>query len=143
MSITDKIKNYVKSHFPSFEYDEVIITKKVINDIIDLAKQAYPKEFIILLRGNIKDKKLKITSLIYQTYQASENASAIKMNLPLMSKVYGSCHGHPGYSNEPSAQDLKFFNKYPGIHLIICKPYNFSSIRAYDANGNEIGFRVI
>lgn len=142
MGVINKIKDYLKLFFPSLEYDEILITKKVINDIIDLAKQAYPKEFIILLRGNIKDKKLKITSLIYQTYQASENVSAIRMNLPLMSNVYGSCHGHPGYSNRASGQDLRFFNKYPGIHLIICRPYTANSIRAYDANGNEVGFRI-
>jgi len=143
MNFINKIKDYLKSFFPSYEYEEVLITKKVINNIIELARQAHPKEFIILLKGNIKNKKLTITSLIFQSYQASENASAIKMDLPLMSSVYGSCHGHPGYSNKPSGQDLRFFNKYPGIHLIICKPYTSDSIKGYDANGNEVGFKIV
>lgn len=143
INIANKVKNYMKSFFPSFEYEEVLIRKKVIADVIDLAKQAYPREFIILLKGNIENKKLEITSLIYQTYQASSNATAVKMNLPLISNVYGSCHGHPGFRNRPSRQDLRFFNKYPGIHLIICRPHTARSIAAYDANGNKIDFRII
>ena len=95
------------------------------------------------MRGNIKNKKLRITSLIYQTYQASENSASVRIDLPLMTNVYGSCHGHPGFRNRPSGQDIRFFNKYPGIHLIICRPYNARSIAAYDANGNNVDFRIV
>ena len=143
MGIIHKVGKYIKSSILNLEYEEIVITRQVIESIMDMAKQAHPKEFIILLKGDVHNNKLVISSLVYQSYQASENSSVMMMNLPLMSGVRGSCHSHPSYSNSPSSEDLKFFNKHPGLHLIICRPYGISNMASYDTYGKNIHFRII
>lgn len=125
-----------------FDFDEIIINKSVIRDIITFAKDSYPNEFITLLKGNIKDKRLIIDYLIYQIYQSSTEATSIKLDLPLVSGVIGSVHSHPSYSNKPSKADLIFFNKIYSIHLIISNPFTESNIQAYNCYGDKIMFKI-
>ena len=94
----------------------------------------------MLLKGAVKDKKLVIDSLIFQTYHASNNSTLLRFNLPVMSGSVGSVHSHPGAHNRPSNADLRFFNKHGFVHLIIANPYNRESIQAYDFYGNKIMF---
>ena len=102
---------FLKRFFGIKQFNEVILSEKVIENIINLAKDAYPKEFIAVLKGKVTKKKLKITSLIFQRYQASYRAAAIKFELPILSGSFGTIHSHPSYSNRPSNQDLNLFTR--------------------------------
>jgi proteasome lid subunit RPN8/RPN11 len=133
----DKLKRFFNLEQ---EVEKVVIKKDVVENIIELAMQAYPKEFIMLLKGSAKGKKLVIDSLIFQTYHASNESTLVRFDLPLMSGSVGSVHSHPGASNRPSGADLRFFNKNGFVHLIIAYPYTRETIQAYDLYGNRIGF---
>jgi proteasome lid subunit RPN8/RPN11 len=110
--------------------------------MIEFASSTYPKEFVAFLKGKISNKRLIINDLIYQHFQNSFHSASIQNRLPLTRDIFGSVHSHPGYSNSPSNTDLRFFNKNGILHLIICKPFNLSSIKAFDAIGKEVNFRV-
>lgn len=128
--------------FDKYEFNKIIVKKEAIEKIIDLAKQAYPKEFVILLEGEFENKELVITDVLFNTYQASNNATSMTLDLPITSKIVGTAHSHPGYSNRPSGADLTFFNKYGMVHIIIAYPFNADTIRMYDVYGDVIYFFV-
>ncbi len=129
--------------FDNYRFDEINIKEGLIYDIIQAAKNNYPNEFVALLGGYIKNKKLIIDSLIYQESYNSRRSVLMRMNLPLLHGTFGSVHSHPSYSNRPSDADLRFFNKRGFVHLIICQPYNFENIEAYSNNGERLNFKII
>ena len=137
--LTKKLKNL----FNLQDFDEIIILNDVIHNIMEVARETYPKEFIMLLKGGVKDGQLRVESLIYQTYQASRHATSVRINLPPMSGVVGSVHSHPGPSNTPSTADLRFFNKQGAVHLIIRQPYNKEDVQAFNPFGEKIPVRII
>ncbi|MBI2128858.1 Mov34/MPN/PAD-1 family protein [Candidatus Woesearchaeota archaeon] len=126
--------------FDKYEFDKIIVEKEVVEKIIDLAKQAYPKEFVVLLEGEFKNKELIINDVLFNTYQASNNATSMTLDLPITSKIIGTAHSHPGYSSRPSGADLTFFNKCGIAHIIIAYPFNADTIRMYNVYGNAVGF---
>lgn len=144
MKLLQKIKQLFKKFFEleKYDFDKVIIEREVIDNICELAKQTYPKEFIAFLEGKIRKKILRIYGLAYQEYVANEHSTLSKINFPLTSAIAGSVHSHPGPSNSPSRADLHFFSKRGLIHLIIKQPYREQDIQAYDKNGNKVGFEV-
>ena len=134
--------DWIKKFFGIKEFNEILIKKEVIENIMELAISTHPKEFIMFLKGKILKNKLVIYALVFQTYQASNRATAFKINLPPFSKVIGTVHSHPGYSNKPSNADLTTFGRYGIFHLIICKPYRLEDINGYDNLGSLINFKT-
>jgi proteasome lid subunit RPN8/RPN11 len=128
---------------PKFEYGEVVITRDVIDTILDMAKAASPLEFTALLSGKIKNKVLVISSIVFQQYEASEDATAMHMDLPLLHGTVGSVHSHPSGSNRASGTDLVFFNKHGIFHLIIAAPFSQTDIAAYDKGGGRQAFEIV
>src|SRR3989338_5663093 len=82
-------------------YDEVLVQSDVIQNIIEIARTTHPLEFIALLSGEVRDRKLVIDSQISQNYRASSESAMMYIDLPLLSGVAGSVHSHPGPSNRP------------------------------------------
>ncbi|RAP49543.1 MAG: hypothetical protein BZ133_07630 [Methanosphaera sp. SHI613] len=123
--------------------NEVQVDTRVINEIIKIARNADPKEYVALLSGKIKDNILKVTGLIFLPFEASENSAVMQVfMMPLTTDAVGSIHSHPGPSNRPSNADKIFFGKNGYFHIIICRPYNESTIAAYDVFGEPMPFTV-
>ncbi|MBQ6218611.1 MAG: Mov34/MPN/PAD-1 family protein [Methanosphaera sp.] len=123
--------------------NEVQIDTRVIDEIIKIARNADPKEYVALLSGKIKDEILKITGLIFLPFEASENSAVMQVfMMPLTTDAVGSIHSHPGPSNRPSNADKIFFGKNGYFHIIICRPYNELTIAGYDAFGEPMPFTV-
>jgi proteasome lid subunit RPN8/RPN11 len=120
-----------------FEFDRIIVSKELIDNISEMAKQAHPKEFVAFLDGKISDKKLLLDKLTYQEYTSTKNSAMPTFHFSDKS-FYGSVHSHPGYSNKPSSEDRKFFRKTGIIHAIICMPYSAESIIFYNHEGEEL-----
>ena len=144
MKLRNKINNALKRVFEldKYEFEKVVIDKEVIDNIVELANQTLPKEFIAFLEGKIKNKLLHIYGLVYQEYFANPSYTVYKFNPPVASNLVGSVHSHPGPSNYPSKADLQSFSKHGMVHLIIKMPYSAENIQAYDLRGNRINFEI-
>lgn len=122
---------------------EVHIDYRVIDEIVKIAVNADPKEYVALLSGDIEKEILKIKGLIFLPFKASGTSAVMEVfMMPMTTKAVGSVHSHPGPSASPSQADLTFFSKNGYFHMIICRPYSQSTIKAYDHFGNPLTFEV-
>jgi proteasome lid subunit RPN8/RPN11 len=144
MNLLKNFASWLKKFFEleKYDFERIIIDKEVIDNIVELAKQTYPKEFIAFLEGKAKKKMLRVYGLVYQEYFANPSYTIYKFDPPMTSSIVGSVHSHPGASNWPSRADLNSFSKKGVVHLIIRMPYSKENIQAYDKNGNKIEFEV-
>lgn len=127
-----------------YKFEEVHVDSEVIDEIINIAKESYPNEFMALLEGKIEENVLKITGLIFLPVETSNEGAVMQVFMqPLTTNSVGSVHSHPGYSASPSTADLEFFAKKGLFHMIIAEPYDIDSIKTYDTFGNLVGYRII
>lgn len=125
------------------EYEEVCVDEEVLNAVIYFAKKSYPNEFLAFFDGEIKDKKLYLTSLIFIPGETGTTGAVLRTDLfPPTIKYWGSVHSHPGPSAQPSGADLKTFSKYGVFHMIVCLPYSYETFKAYDKYGNPCKYTV-
>lgn len=126
------------------KYEEVNIDSEVLDEIMEISKEAYPNEFVALLQGKIKDSVLHIDGLIFLPGETSSEGAVMKIfMLPPMSGSIGSVHSHPGYSNQPSQADYHFFAKNGLFHMIIAEPYDVENIASYNSFGERTDFNII
>ncbi|MBQ3735337.1 MAG: Mov34/MPN/PAD-1 family protein, partial [Candidatus Methanomethylophilaceae archaeon] len=57
--------------------------------------------------------------------------------------IVGTAHSHPDYCNEASEEDLTFFSNMGGYHIITCMPYDRTSWKIYDCNGEEADLEIV
>ena len=130
------------------KFNEVQIDQRVIDEIIDIARQADPEEYVALLSGKVEKKILKIKGLIFLPFQASSTSAVMQVfMLPLSTDAVGSVHSHPGPSNMPSDADLQFFGKNGYFHMIIAHPFRirnaFCGNRRFSCRGTRFSRRKI
>ena len=118
------------------EFHEVRIDREVLESVIYYSKKAYPNEFLAFFDGEIKNKVLYITGLLFLPGETSKTGAVIHTELmPMNTKYFGSVHSHPGPSARPSGADLKTFSRYGYFHMIVCLPYSLETFMAYDRYG--------
>lgn len=141
--ILDKLIGYLLGNDKQ-EFLEVHIDAILIDEIINIAIESHPNEFIALLEGKIEKKVLKIKGLVFLPGETSNEGAVMQTFMkPISTGTIGSVHSHPGFNASPSNADLYFFSKNGLFHLIIAEPYNRNSIRAYNTVGAEIGYKII
>jgi len=120
------------------------IKKKCLDLIIESSKSTYPNEFGGLLRVDSEKKDTIIELVILPGTISGESHAIFKMHmLPIDFSIVGSVHSHPSPHPYPSEADLQLFRKTGKIHIIIAAPYDYSSWKAYDYNGNEINIEIV
>ena len=62
---------------------------------------------------------------------------------PNNSHIVGTAHSHPDYCNQASDADLDLFSNMGGYHIITCMPYDRSSWKIYDCNGEEADLEIV
>jgi proteasome lid subunit RPN8/RPN11 len=125
------------------EFREVRIDREVLESVIYYAKKAYPNEFLAFFDGEIKDKILYITGLIFVPGETCETGAVVHTEMvPISTKYWGSVHSHPGPSAMPSDADLMTFSKHGYFHMIVCLPYSFETFKAYDRYGESANYTV-
>jgi proteasome lid subunit RPN8/RPN11 len=141
--ILDKLIGHLLGN-DKLDFQEVHIDARIIEDIINIARESHPNEFAALLEGKIEDKLLKIEGLVFLPGETSNQGAVIQTFMkPLVYGTVGSVHSHPGFSASPSNADLFFFSKNGLFHLIIAEPYHEYSIKAYDSMGAEIRYQIV
>lgn len=127
----------------SEEFNEVRVDREVLESVIYYAKQAYPNEFLAFFDGQIKDKILYITSLIFVPGETCETGAVVHTELiPMNSKYFGSVHSHPGPSAMPSSADLRTFSRYGYFHMIVCLPYSLETFKSYNRYGEPLDYTI-
>lgn len=98
----------------------VKIREKTLQVILEAAKNAYPREFLGLLRA----EDGVITEILVAPMPRFEiGRSSMRLDMkPLDPSIVGSVHSHPG-SARPSKADMHFFSKFGRVHLIIGYPF--------------------
>lgn len=120
------------------EFNEVRVDREVLDSVIYYSKQAYPNEFLAFFDGEIKNKILYITGLIFVPGETGETGAVVHTEMiPMNTKYWGSVHSHPGPSARPSDADLMTFSKNGYFHMIVCLPYSLETFKAYDRYGND------
>ncbi|MDR3291924.1 MAG: Mov34/MPN/PAD-1 family protein, partial [Methanobrevibacter sp.] len=128
----------------NYYFDEVHVHDEVINSILDYSRNSDPNEFMSLFDGEINNKILTITGLIFLPVESSYDGAIMNTGmLPVTIKNWGSIHSHPGLSALPSNTDLETFAKIGIFHMIICQPYRIEDIKAYNKYGDSIGYKII
>lgn len=125
------------------EFNEVRVDREVLESVIYYSKQSYPNEFLAFFDGQIKDKILYITGLIFVPGETCETGAVVHTEmLPINTKYWGSVHSHPGPSAMPSDADLMTFSKNGYFHMIVCLPYSLETFKSYDRYGEPLDYSV-
>ena len=120
------------------------IKKNCLDLIFESAKSSYPNEFGALLRVD-EEQRDTITELVLLPGTISGDAHAIfrMYMLPIDFSIVGTVHSHPSPYPFPSDADKNLFRKHGSIHIIVAYPYDMSSFRAYNYNGDEIELEIV
>lgn len=125
------------------EFKEVRIDREVLESVIYYSKKAYPNEFLAFFDGEIKNKILYITGLIFVPGETCETGALVHTELiPINTKYFGSVHSHPGPSASPSDADLTTFSRYGYFHMIVCLPYSLETFKAYNRYGEPAKYSI-
>lgn len=120
------------------------ITKKCLELILECSKSNYPNEFGGLLRIDKKQKDVIHEIMILPGTVSGDSHAIFRMHmLPIDFTVVGTVHSHPSPSANPSDADLHLFRKHGKVHIIVAHPFNSTSWKAYDYNGNELEMKVL
>ncbi len=116
------------------------ISRELLKEILAIARDSYPNEFIALLSG----KKDLIEELIFLPFISGESSAIIHLDmLPLGMRVHGTVHSHPSPCCEPSEEDFFLFTRYGKYHLIVCYPFGPRNWKCYNHKGEEVELEVV
>jgi len=120
------------------------IKKECLDLIFECAKSNYPNEFGGLLRIDENEKDVISELVILPGTISGDSHALFKLHMmPIDFSIVGTVHSHPSPFPHPSEADLMLFRKHGRVHIISAQPFNESSWRAYDFNGEEINMVVI
>ena len=122
---------------------EVNISHKLLTSILESAREAYPKEAILLLRGKQKKGRIEITDLIIPPLatRGMEFASFPPHMLPMDFSLIGSVHSHPSGALRPSTQDLN--HAFGRVIMLVGYPFlGVENVVVYNHSGDQIPVQV-
>ena len=115
------------------------IKKPVIDTILGLCQEAYPREIGGILLG-----KRIVDDFVLVPGQFSMHSIYIRLyDIPIYTNAAGTFHSHPAPQPKPSGADLDFFRRVPGKHLIVTVPYDLNSVHVYDSKGKAQKIEVV
>ena len=121
----------------------VEIPQDVLECIYAGAKQLYPRESFLLLRGKKSKTAIKITDLILAPF-ASHGQGFAHFNPYMFSgdfSLVGTVHSHPSGNISPSHVDMNYF--FGRILMIVGYPFDDRScVAAYDAKAERIPIEI-
>jgi proteasome lid subunit RPN8/RPN11 len=123
------------------------LTVHIPNNILDAiyagAKELYPRESFLLLRGKKNKGIICITDLVLAPF-AIHGDGEVHFNPYMFSgdlSLVGTVHSHHSGNISPSHVDLNYF--FGRILIIVGYPYlGKSCIAAYDSNGDRVPIEV-
>lgn len=121
----------------------VQIPKDILDAIFAGAKELYPRESFLLLRGKKSKGTIKITDLLLAPF-AVHGLDYTTFNPYMFSGDYtlvGTVHSHPSGNITPSHVDMNYF--FGRILMIVGYPFEGKHcIAAYDSNAEELPIEI-
>ena len=108
------------------------IARETLEFILHVSESSAPNEFAGLMQqtdGIITD------IMILPGTESSDRNAVIKLFMMPNIKSVGSVHSHPTSNITPSKADLRLFGKTGSHHIIVGAPYDESSWKCYDGDG--------
>lgn len=122
---------------------EVVLSQSMLISILESAREALPREIILLLRGKVRKDRIDITDLVIPplaTQGRGFSSFPLRM-LPIDFSLIGSVHSHPSGALKPSTQDLN--HAFGRIIMIVGYPFSgVESVVVFDHSGEKIPLRV-
>ena len=120
------------------------ITEKCLELILESSKSTYPNEFGGLLRVDPDNKNTIIEVVLLPGTISGDSHAIFKLHMmPIDFSIVGTVHSHPSLYATPSDADLQLFRKHGKVHIIAATPYDKTSWKAYNHNGDELDLKVI
>ena len=121
----------------------VHIPSNILAAIYAGAKELYPRESFLLLRGKKSKDVISITDLVLAPF-AVHGKGEVHFNPYMFSgdfSLVGTVHSHPSSNISPSDTDLNYF--FGRILMIVGYPFEGKScVVAYDSNGDKVPIEV-
>ncbi len=121
----------------------VQIPQDILDTIFSGAKQLYPRESFLLLRGKKNKGIIKITDLVLAPF-AVHGEGNVHFNPYMFSGDYslvGTVHSHPSGNISPSHVDMNYF--FGRILMIVGPPFEGKNcIAAYDSNAERLPVEI-
>ena len=121
----------------------VQVPKDILDAIYDGAKQLYPRESFLLLRGKKSKGVIKITDLVLAPFAVHGQGFA-HFNPYMFSgdfSLVGTVHSHPSGNISPSHVDMNYF--FGRILMIVGYPFEGQNrVAAYDSNADKLPIEV-
>jgi len=124
-------------------YTTVSISQTLMEAILESAKALYPKETILLLRGEKSKDIIKVTDLMVPplaTY-GQGFANIPTHMLPIDFFIVGTMHSHPSGNLTPSPADLNHF--WGKILMIVGFPFaDDRNVAVYNHEGEKLTLKI-
>jgi len=121
----------------------VSISQELLQAIFEGARRLYPRETILLLRGEKKKNLIKVSELLVPpltTYGRSFVNIPLHM-LPMDFSIVGTVHSHPSGNLTPSTADLNHF--FGNILMIVGFPFaDERNVALYNRNGEKLKLQI-
>ena len=121
----------------------VQIPSNILDAIYAGAKELYPRESFLLLRGKKRKGAIIINDLILAPF-AAHGHGEVHFNPYMFSgdfSLVGTVHSHPSGNISPSHVDMNYF--FGRILMIVGPPFEGKNcIAAYDSNADKVPIEV-
>lgn len=121
----------------------VRLPKVLLDAIYAGAKQLYPRESFLLLRGKKRKGTIAVSDLVVAPF-AVHGLNFAQFNpymLPSDFSLIGTVHSHPSGDLAPSYVDLNYF--FGRILMIVVPPFEGEEcVAVYDSNGDPLPLQV-
>jgi len=125
------------------KYRVISISHELLQTIFEGAKSLYPKETILMLRGEKKKDIITVTELLVPPLANYGRGYAnIRLHmLPMDFSIVGTAHSHPSGNVNPSHADLNHF--FGPVLMIVGFPFtDEKNVAVYDRNGEKLAVQV-
>ena len=121
----------------------VNVPSNILDAIYAGAKELYPRESFLLLRGKKNKGVISVTDLVLAPF-AVHGEGEVHFNPYMFSgdfSLVGTVHSHPSGNISPSHVDLNYF--FGRVLMIVGPPFmGKSCIAAYDSNGDRVPIEI-
>jgi proteasome lid subunit RPN8/RPN11 len=125
------------------KYAVISISQELLQTIFKGAKSVYPRETILLLRGEKKKDLIAVTELVVPPLANYGRGFAnIRLHmLPMDFSIVGTAHSHPSGNITPSNTDLNHF--FGPVLMVVGFPFtNEKNVAVYNRNGERLLLQV-